>query len=269
MLLSVDELTESDVADSDHSSNSSSASTSTTPAVISWKVLVKCLFDFANSSADALRNKIQSESRHTFALHPDIKPTLPLISALSPFDSGGAPQDAVLAANLHQAHCLKRLVAASPNSAIDSHSTTAVQAKGLYSADLHSWLGAHTGATIVERGKELLWRSTTTIDNTTKHALPKKTMRLGFQASVTCLDGILVIRQAAATNGAGDVIELIWPMADLIVTRVLDEPSDAGHLPTLRLTDTIFPPLFFSPLPQSMGGIPALSLFALSPPLMP
>ncbi|KAJ2039234.1 Protein CL16A [Coemansia sp. RSA 922] len=269
MLLSVDELTESDATDSDHSSNSSSASTSTTPAVISWKVLVKCLFDFANSSADALRNKIQSESRHTFALPPNIKPTLPSISALSPFDSGGAPQDAVLAANLHQAHCLKRLVAASPNSAIDTHSTTAVQAKGLYSADLHSWLGAHTGATIVERGKELLWRSTTIIDNTTKHALPKKAMRLGFPASVTCLDGILVIRQAAATNGAGDIIELIWPMADLVVTRVLDEPSDAGHLPTLRLTDTIFPPLFFSPLPQSMGGIPALSPFALSPPLMP
>ncbi|KAJ2872513.1 Protein CL16A [Coemansia aciculifera] len=293
MLMSVDELTESDDTDSEHSSNSSSTSASAT-TVMSWKVLVKCLFDFANSSADTLRNKIQSESRHTFALHPTSKPQLPLtskpllhptskpllhptsksllppISALSPFDNSGAPQDVVLAANLHQAHCLKRLVAASPNGAIDSHSAP-VQAKGLYAADLHRWLGAHASAAVLDsKGKDdLLWRATTIIDNATKHALPKKAMRLGFSASVTCLDGVLVIRQA--TNGAGDIVELIWPMADLVVTKVLDEPTDAGHLPTLRLADTMFPPLFFPALPQSMGGIPTLSLLtlSLSPPLVP
>ncbi|KAJ2834847.1 Protein CL16A [Coemansia sp. 'formosensis'] len=265
-LMAVDELAEPDDTGSEHSSsNSSSCSTSASAMtmVVSWKVLVKCLFDFANSSADTLRNKIQSESRHTFALHPTIKPP-PLISALSPFDSsgGGAPQDAVLAAQLHQAHCLKRLVAASANGGVDS--SHSVPAKGLYAADLHRWLGAHVNAASIAGGEDaLLWRSATIIDNAAKHALPKKTMRLGFPASVACLDGVLVIRQA---TGTADDIVLVWPMADLAVARVHDEPSDAGHLPTLRLTDTPFPPLFFPALPQSMGGIPtSVTSLPLSP----
>ncbi|KAJ2833133.1 Protein CL16A [Coemansia furcata] len=269
-LMAVDELAEPDDTDSEHSnsSNSSSTSASMMAMVVSWKVLVKCLFDFANSSTDTLRNKIQSESRHTFALHPTIKPP-PLISAQSPFDSssggGGAPQDAVLTAQLHQAHCLKRLVAASASGGVDSlHS---VPAKGLYAADLHRWLGAHVNAASIAGGSEddLLWRAATVIDNAAKHALPKKTMRLGFPASVACLDGVLVIRQAMGTANADDIV-LVWPMADLAVARVHDEPSDAGHLPTLRLTDTPFPPLFFPALPQSMGGIhTSVTALPLSP----
>ncbi|KAJ2729111.1 Protein CL16A, partial [Coemansia sp. BCRC 34962] len=243
MLMSVSEAVDSDDTDSEHSSGSVSTSTAT---VISWKVLVKCLFDFANSSTDTLRNKIQSESRHIFAIQSTTKPPplSPSISAISPFDSSsGALQDTVLAANLHQAHCLKRLAAASSTDALSLPASI----KGLYAADLQRWLGAHMSTTTLN-DNDLVWRATTVIDNALKHALPRKAMRLGFPATVTCLDGVLLIRQATGPSGTA---ELAWPMADLAIAKVHDEPSDAGHLPTLRLTDGTFPQLFFPALPQS------------------
>ncbi|KAJ2410337.1 Protein CL16A [Coemansia sp. RSA 2530] len=250
MLMSIGEVADSDDTDSEHSSGSVSTSTAT---VISWKVLVKCLFDFANSSTDTLRNKIQSESRHTFAAQSISKPPplSPSITAISPFDSSsGALQDTVLASNLHQAHCLKRLVAASSTDALSLPPSV----KGLYAADLHRWLGSHISATALN-DDALVWRATTVIDNASKFALPKKVMRLGFPATVTCLDGVLLIRQTA---GPSNTVELTWPLADLAIVKVHDEPSDAGHLPTLRLTDGTFPQLFFPALPQSKGGIPTV-----------
>ncbi|KAJ2910946.1 Protein CL16A [Coemansia aciculifera] len=275
MLMSIDDLEEPDDTDSEHTSNSSNSSHRNSrmsdcvnSAAVSWKVLVQCLFDFANSSADTLRNKIQSESRHTFALlQPTVKPS---ITPTSPFDgNSGAQQDAVLAASLHQAHCLKRLVAAAPAAApasvggsssngiaTDLHSTASALTKGLYSSDLYRWLGAQiTAADIANTTTG--WCSATLIDNVAKQALPKRAMRLGFSASLICLDGVLIIRQNAnATDSSTtSVVELVWPMADLAIVKVHDEPTDAGHLPTLRLTDTPFPQLFFPPFPQSAGGI--------------
>ncbi|KAJ2742574.1 Protein CL16A [Coemansia sp. BCRC 34301] len=229
MLMDVDEL--EDDTDSEHTGSSG---TTTGGSAICWKTLVKCLFDFANSNSDTLRSKIQSESRHVFA-------TQPVTTPASPFEvQGGSTHEQVFLARLYQAHCLKRLVAAHPDSPI--------LAKDPYTSDLYRWLGAH-----ITPDMQILddaWCSATVIDNTAKHALPKRATRLGFSAMLSCIDGILVIRQLANESP----VELIWPMADLVITRVHDEMTDAGHLPTLRISDTPFPPLFFPP--PSADGIP-------------
>ncbi|KAJ1946325.1 Protein CL16A, partial [Kickxella alabastrina] len=240
----------------------------------SWKILVKCLVDFANSNADMLRNKVESQGR--FIFDPEDKyqnvienttnlpPALPPPSVgrsnlhmsvqsahmHSPFESD-TPQDVVLAASIHQAYHLRRLRAALSPDQQPGEPTASANVRGLYAPDLHKWLGTQppaSSSSIPPPAETAhVTESVTVIDNYGKHALPKSVTRLGFPAIIACHSGCLYINQ-------GNTQELVWPLADVVVTRST-ETTAAGALHVLRLQDTPFPAPFYPPRPQSLGGI--------------
>ncbi|KAJ2142698.1 Protein CL16A [Coemansia sp. RSA 564] len=258
--------------------NTDSAESNEQIACGSWKVLVQCLCDLANSDSETLTMKVQFEARHIFAPERS-EPTAPpspthspairrsstssatvnplslfaksiitpiseslrsthsshtSLHSLSPFEAL-TPYHVLLSASIHQAFHLQRLCKAAASS-------KPIVSRGSFVPDLQQWLGQHIH-TVTDPHYVV-----TCIDNTAKHGLPRSVPRLGFPALVHCLDGCLVIHHQADHR-----LELVWPLADIVVD--CEDPVDSGSLPSLRIRDTMFPPLFFPPRPTSMGGI--------------
>ncbi|KAJ2655587.1 Protein CL16A [Coemansia sp. RSA 1199] len=263
----------SDSADGDQSESNEQI------ACGSYKVLVQCLADLANSDSETLTMKVQFEARHIFAPERSEPMTPPSpthsqpvnrrsstssatvnplslfaksiitpisesltsthsshtsLHSLSPFEAL-TPYHVLLSASIHQAFHLQRLSKAAVSS-------KPIVSRGSFVPDLQKWLGQNIH-TVTDP-----FFSVTCVDNTAKHGLPRSVPRLGFPALVQCHDGCLVIHQQADQR-----LELVWPMADIVVD--CEDPVDSASLPSLRIRDTMFPPLFYPPRPTSMGGI--------------
>ncbi|KAJ2371250.1 hypothetical protein IW150_004680, partial [Coemansia sp. RSA 2607] len=210
------------------------------PAVArgSWKVLVQCLVDLANSTAETLLRKIEAEGRLIFHAQAPVSSAAESSSASGSAGSVGS-DDAALAAAVHQAYHLRRL----------RTSSAPTPARGLYAAALRAWLGSPASAPSTSSQ-----HPATVVDNSVKHQLPKSVPRLGFAAHVGCHQGCLyIVQQHSAEAKDATSVELVWPLADVEITRSVEEAPSTLHV--LRIRDTVFPSLFYPPRPQSLGGI--------------
>ncbi|KAJ1945811.1 hypothetical protein FBU59_002202 [Linderina macrospora] len=248
----------------------------------SWKALVKCLVDLANSSAETLRNKVESESRHIFSLDrlaaasltttglqspqmkahsaprnrrssassstfnppPPLPPRISLSSSRTSLATAPSPFDS----EVHQDTALLAAVYQAhylKRLAISASKENGGKMPPLsnYSGNLMRWLGKEIG----ECPDDCM--SATVIDNLAKRALPKGTLRLGFPARVVCTDGHLLVYHQDETTP-----ELVWPLADVTVITI-DTSSNDSSSPLLRIVDTEFPDFFFAPRPKQLGGI--------------
>ncbi|KAI9504375.1 hypothetical protein BX070DRAFT_222064 [Coemansia spiralis] len=241
-----------------------------------WKVLAKCLIDIANTAADTLRIKAESEGKHIFApttyyladsasRRPsnNISPPQQIITPtghsspssaslrslaqrstiVSPFEST-LPREARLEARIHQAHNTKALVFHDSNPIGKS-----------YLSDLRKWAGSNAPP---KESTNNGFIKATIIDNNAKPGLmPRSATRLGVSAQALCHEGCLFIWLSNNNNDEPlllDAPDLVWPLADILVSES-QEYTDAGTLPTLKLIDTVFPQPFFPPRPHSLGGI--------------
>ncbi|KAJ2357912.1 hypothetical protein GGF43_001168 [Coemansia sp. RSA 2618] len=256
----------------------------------SWKVLVQCLADLANSDSETLTMKVQFEARHIFA--PERPESLMLPRSPSPLQSQQLQQHANRRSSTSSAtvnplslftkaviNPITESLASTHSSHTSLHSLSPFEVLTphhmLLSASIHQAFhlsrlckAAASTKPIVSRGSFVpdlqKWLgqdiraassdslfSGTCIDNVAKRGLPRSVTRLGFPALVQCQDGCLVIQQQQQPDQA---LELVWPLADATVDCE-QEPADAGSLSVLRIRDSPFPQLFYPPRPTSMGGI--------------
>ncbi|KAJ2704507.1 Protein CL16A [Coemansia sp. IMI 203386] len=210
----------------------------------SWKILVQSLIDFANSSADTLRSKAESEGRLIFSCLPFSFSAEASEDAgsrqSSPFENH-TPRDTVFASTIHQAYHLRRLCS----------SARGPTQRGLYTPALKKWLGSPAPPEDIEPAC-----AATVVDNSAKHMLPKAMTKLGFTADIHFDQGCLYI--VRKQENANPVVELVWPLADVLVSEQ-QEDTPSGPLHILRIRDSVFPQLFYPPRPQSLGGINVVS----------
>ncbi|KAJ2547170.1 Protein CL16A [Coemansia sp. RSA 1933] len=258
-----------------------------------WKIVVKCLVDFANSVPDTLRIKAEAEGKHIFsrtehALQQDQRPA-------SPFDTPPEQNlctDRSFEAMVHQVHNIKwicnSLVASSPpatspqqqqqHSADNEVPETNINTRGSYARDLHAWISGGMVSQFqlsseVENDAYGSGFDSVVIDNAAKNALPRSVTKLGFSARIACCNGCLLIWQNQKPSNKTDTSQhppspppapdLVWPLADVVITQTTLK-TDACDLPAIRLTDSPFPQPFFPARPQSMGGI-SISSASMAP----
>ncbi|KAJ1800321.1 Protein CL16A, partial [Coemansia sp. RSA 2399] len=128
-----------------------------------WKIVVKCLVDFANSAADTLRIKAQAEGKHIFSSaerslqqqqqQQEEEERRPV----SPFESPPAQQrytDRSFEAMVHQVHNTKWIcnsLLISPSSLLsqqtadDQSDSQQTRARGSYARDLLDWISGGGG----------------------------------------------------------------------------------------------------------------------------
>ncbi|KAJ2395097.1 hypothetical protein GGI23_004433 [Coemansia sp. RSA 2559] len=243
-----------------------------------WKIVVKCLVDFANSAADTLRIKAQAEGRHIFS-SAEHSLQQEQQRPVSPFESPPVQQrytDRSFEAMVHQVHNAKWICSAllvGPPSLLSQQTTAGdqsdaqqIKARGSYARDLLDWIsgrggGGGGGGAGYLSDAESLYDSgfdSVVIDNAAKNALPRSVTKLGFSARIACHNGCLIIWHHQQSRKENESIhqppDLVWPLADVNITETTLR-TDACELPAIRLTDTPFPQPFFPARPQSLGGI--------------